>query len=36
MNTQDDRAHGGIKTCIKNEQNMSGYVPGPLVTNVLS
>ena len=36
MNTRSDHARMGIKTCIKNEQNVSGYVPGPLVTNALS
>ena len=36
MNTRNDHAHMEIKTCIKNEQNMSGYVPGPPVVNALS
>ena len=36
INTRNDHAHMGIKTCIKNAQNMSGYVPGPPVTNALS
>ena len=36
MDTQIDHAHIGIKTCIENDQNESGCVPGPRTSNALS
>ena len=33
MDTQIDHAHIRIKTCIENDQNGSGCVPGPWTSN---
>ena len=35
MDTLIDHAHMGIKTCLENDQNGSGCIPGPWMSNVL-
>ena len=36
MDTQIDHVHMGIKTCLENEQNGSGCVPGTRMSDTLS